>query len=1489
MPGSPLHYDAVIETANWTNSLTRMERQMLGLTSTVTKQSNLIDQQFARIGQLAAGYLSFQTLASLPAQIVKVRSEFQSLEIAFTTMLRSKTKADALLTEVVQAAGETPFGLKDIAAGAKQLLAYGSSAQNVVGEIRMLGDVAAGVSVPIGDLIYLYGTLRSQGRAYAVDIRQFAGRGIPIYQSLADVLGVSVDKVNDFVSAGKVGFKEVEQAFKAMTSTGGLFNGTLEAQSKSLNGLKERLGDAFDVMLNDIGKANEGIIASGLTGATSLVQNYQDVIDILKVAVGTYGAYKTAIIVASVAQQASTVFLETYKVQQSLATLAGEALTVSQLRQATAATLLSRAQAALNSTMLANPAILLATAIAGLTVAYFTYHDEIDEVKTAQQLLVTSADEVSGKLQKQSEEIRTLVDVIQNQNVAESERLKAYEKLNGIAPDILKGLDFQAAKTANLTKVTNEYLVSLRQRHALEINDSATKKAYDQDAEAAKRVKKAEDDLIAARKKGDVSLIIGTGPDARGPARSSTLDAAKKELDRALAYKKQTEKVVADSEANYTRALTGVGQKDTIEANIRRQEQVMALLDKLSPAYKAAEDQIAGYRRELKALADAEKQGQVVKAKTVEQIDDEIKKLKEQQAQQSDPTAYNKIKAQIDALDSQRRRITGELTKEQKKAAKDADKIGPFGSLSYYDNIIKKADEALQKLPATDTAKIAQQNKIKLDAEAKAEAIRKQLAVKSFGEELEEKKKQYELFQKFVDTYGQAAADTQFGELKKSGVDYLAYLNRQIDLLETKKNAGKLGEKDATNLGTLIDERSALTGQKTAIELFKDGLAKARQEAASLADFLVTLKQKQAELNPNDNSSAGIEKRRTLADQTVETERELQGQLSQFLVSYASSGDQQLAIQKKYADLRAALDKRYNDKRGDDYKRALLGINESEKNEFAEYQRRKLEETQVYKDSLKVILEEGEKGRKIQIDRQKAVLNEAKRLYGENSEIVKQEQAKLNGILNQSNDPQGKNGFGKFVSYTNIIGQFGQALSELDGDAGRAGQTLVSLSQTGSQLSAIFKGGMSDTELYQAAISNAIQIFSAVTSAAAERKRVETDYYNSLIAQQQQYNLLLGEQIGLRTKSSANAFIRDYIGELNDGFAKYDNARAKYEESLRNLDKGRAKAGLRDEVDKNAALKLIGNGAATGAAIGAIAGPAGAAIGAAAGAVVGGLISLFGGAKKKADEFKGLLEQYPDLIKKGADGVEEINTQLAQSLIAQGLVDDTTKGLIQTTLDWQKQMDEAKEAIKGIVSELAGNLGSQLSDSLVDAFKNGEDAAQAFSGAVSWIMEQLVTKILFQQSFGKLFDQLQEDLAASLNTTDGGDGAVIDDFQRFTENSKGALAQYNEFLKLFQDASKSSGFDVLQNANGGSATKANTSLSGAVKGISESTADILSGQLNAIRITQADTNATVRQSLVHLSEIATNSRILRTIDRSLESIDNGIRELNRDPMRAKGG
>ena len=181
-------------------------------------------------------------------------------------------------------------------------MAYGVAAEEVNDTLVHLGDIAAGLSIPLNDLVYLYGTTMTQGRMFTQDLRQFQGRGIPIAEELAKQFGVTKDKVGELVTAGKVGAEEFKKAIMDMSSEGGKFGGLMEAQSKTITGQISNLEDAIDVMFNEIGKQNEGFINDAISGVSYLVEHYKEVGGILLTLISTYGLYKAALIATNAVQ-----------------------------------------------------------------------------------------------------------------------------------------------------------------------------------------------------------------------------------------------------------------------------------------------------------------------------------------------------------------------------------------------------------------------------------------------------------------------------------------------------------------------------------------------------------------------------------------------------------------------------------------------------------------------------------------------------------------------------------------------------------------------------------------------------------------------------------------------------------------------------------------------------------------------------------------------------------------------------------------------------------------------------------------------------------------------------------------------------------------------------------------------------------------------------------------------------------------------------------
>lgn len=287
-----------------------MERSIKQVSSTAVSESSVMDnsiQSFAQNGaKYIVSYLVGQGMGTLLQSIVQTRGQFQQLEIAFTTMLKSGTQAKGLMDRLIDTAAKTPFDLSGIASSAKQMLAYGSTVDNVVDELVMLGNVASGVGAPLQDIAYLYGTLRTQGRAFTVDIRQFAGRGIPIYEELAKVLGVTKDEVSSLVTEGKVGFAEVEKAFQNMTGKAGTYYNLMQEQSKSLTGMISNMGDAWEQSLNKLGADNQDVFAGAIESATYMAEHLDDILRILKAVAIGYGSVKAAIVLNTLATKGYT-------------------------------------------------------------------------------------------------------------------------------------------------------------------------------------------------------------------------------------------------------------------------------------------------------------------------------------------------------------------------------------------------------------------------------------------------------------------------------------------------------------------------------------------------------------------------------------------------------------------------------------------------------------------------------------------------------------------------------------------------------------------------------------------------------------------------------------------------------------------------------------------------------------------------------------------------------------------------------------------------------------------------------------------------------------------------------------------------------------------------------------------------------------------------------------------------------------------------------
>ena len=416
-----------------------------------------------KVGASVAAIASVQKLNDIRQTITQVRGDFEQLEISLSTILGSKAEADKLMAQVVDFAAKTPFDMKGVASGVKQLLAYGSSADSVIDEMRMLGDIASGLSIPLGDMVYLFGTTRTQGRMFTQDLRQFMGRGIPLAEELAKQFSVTKAEVGDLVTAGKVGFNEMYQALQAMTSEGGKFYNLMDSQSRSILGMQSNADDARDKMYNEIGKLLQGVTAKGIEAQNYLYENYEKIGRVLLELVGTYGVYKAVLITINALHKAQRVVLKEAVLQKKLASMANVTLSNSEAIAAARTSLLNKSMKGLLTTlkatgkaMLSNPYVLAAAAVAGL--AYGIY--KLVTAKSAEEKALDATNkrwqEYNDGIEKRLNDANDLISAMKDENKSSSERVESMRKLAQQYPQLLEKYGEEALMLMDIRDLKRE-------------------------------------------------------------------------------------------------------------------------------------------------------------------------------------------------------------------------------------------------------------------------------------------------------------------------------------------------------------------------------------------------------------------------------------------------------------------------------------------------------------------------------------------------------------------------------------------------------------------------------------------------------------------------------------------------------------------------------------------------------------------------------------------------------------------------------------------------------------------------------------------------------------------------------------------------------------------------------------------------------------------------------------------------------------------------
>lgn len=252
-----------------------------------TRHRNLMDTAGQLSRQLALVF-SVSQIEEYISKLANVRGEFELQQRSLEAILQNKAQADQIFNKTVQLAVKSPFQIKELVTFTKQLAAYRIESDKLYDTTKRLADVSAGLGVDMGRLILAYGQVKAAAYLRGTEVRQFTEAGINLYGELQryfeEVKGeaYTTAQIVDMISKRKVTFEDIENIFKRLTDSGGLFYNMQEIQAETLQGKISNLKDSIDVMLNSIGKANEDTLKGSIDAVKVLIDNWETVVNVAK-------------------------------------------------------------------------------------------------------------------------------------------------------------------------------------------------------------------------------------------------------------------------------------------------------------------------------------------------------------------------------------------------------------------------------------------------------------------------------------------------------------------------------------------------------------------------------------------------------------------------------------------------------------------------------------------------------------------------------------------------------------------------------------------------------------------------------------------------------------------------------------------------------------------------------------------------------------------------------------------------------------------------------------------------------------------------------------------------------------------------------------------------------------------------------------------------------------------------------------------------------
>lgn len=1376
--------------------------------NTAVSEGDRIDTAFSRIGKTIVGVFSVQQAISFARQVVNVRGEIESLQKSFE-ILAGKEQGVKLFSEIKDFAVNTPMMMNDIAKGAQTLLSFNIAAEEVMPILRAIGDISMGDAQKFNSLTLAFSQMSSTGKLMGQDLLQMINAGFNPLSVIAEKTGKSIGELKDEMAAGSISAEAIKQAFIDATSEGGKFYNMLETQSKGIEGSISNLEGAIDDMLNSIGQNAQGVITGSIQAATDLVKNYEKVGQVIAELVVTYGVYKTALITINALKAISA------------ARTAG--WTVAELAHYKALLLVEKAQKALNATVLKNPYVLAAAAVAAL--AYGIY-----KLVTAQ----TDAEKAQKRLNKTYSDSQKEIISERVQIDSLFARLKAAKE----------GTDeYKTAKQAILSQYGG-YLQGLRS----EVQSL-------QDVEAAyKAVTRAAEDAAKAR----------------------ALESSTKEAADTYAQKE------ADARDRIYKALKG-------KYGDRKDKDGMLLAEK--------------YFWQLISTLDGETRIN----------DDFLKQFDEKQlilggpstgASQVSPV-YNPLKAALDRIADARQirdntiaeaeRMFGKAPALQIKTPENETREKEIVRNKQYWEDYKKEQQGLLDAMTDVQLQTEEARKIRknvADAQAKIDAYSVSKSTVNPKEDSQNAERTRKM-QMYTDEVAREARQAEL-DIEQARIDGME------EGFEKELAQNELNHKRRIEANIRRSEEM--------VERLRD-MKETEWEAANPKAKEQGLTFDRSSIDAGDLS---LEQINTLIEYArianEELQRDNKATLGGMLKEIMSYEQQRAKITEEYARKRKSL---YNeegllregvtqgnvDELNRNEENALKAVDEQFASREATYQVWMDKIANITLKELERVLEQAEQEL---ADLEKSGTGDSRQLAVARAKAAaareKAEKARAENEADKKNSPnkrtikEWQELYKVLQDVSNEFGQIGENVGGLAGDIIKTAGTIAASTLSGiSSITKLANWSVTATEMAAQGATAAViavekasvilTVISAAMSIATtiagmfkkdnymEEFRREVSELNHELELLQQNARIDNEEYDTIFGTDRWRQAADNIEVARDALSRYNatldeiKGRQRYN-SLAEL--GYALAGVKTSFDD--ANESIAN----------------------MDVLIkdyGKFLNLFG----KRDKYTTLKDAVPELFDESGTVRMDALKEFIESDTFGRLSEENQQYLKRMSEDWEGYQ-EVVSAIKDHLTDIFGELGSTMTDALVDAFENGTDAAEAFTGSVSDMLRNLAKQLIYSVTLGPLIEEAQKDMMEVAQN------ANLSDEERFSRYAgimgnlmREGIAkqeQANQMMGAVNEMGKQYGLDIFSQDKDGASREASH------KGIataSQDSVDELNGRATAIQghtysIMESSKMLVANSSRIldHLAGIEDNTRHLsklESIEGDMKSVKNTVNDI----------